>query len=96
MYIKGMKDLTERIFDFCSNKPTEQIILIDGLESAFVGLARRGAITAACYDYERCIEVLINEGGMSKEEAVDFVEYNIDKNWVGCNTPFFVNKFDDS
>ena len=88
-----MKDITERIFDFCSEKPADQIILIDGLENAFVGLTRRGTITAACYDYEKCIKVLMSEGEMTKEEAVHFVEYNIDKNWVGANTPFFVNRF---
>ena len=61
------KKLSERIFDFCSEK-TEHIVLIDGLEEAFVGCVRRNKISAACYDYEKAMSVLTDEG-LTEEQA---------------------------
>jgi hypothetical protein len=87
------KDLTERIFDFCSEKNDHHIVLIDGIENSFVGVVRRGGVVAACYDYEMCISILEGDSDMTREEAVEFIEYNIDKNWVGKNTPFFIKTF---
>jgi hypothetical protein len=87
------KDLNERIFDFCSEKNDHHIVLIDGIENAFVGVVRRGNVVAACYDYEKSVTILRGDNEMTSAEAEEFIEYNIDKNWVGKNTPFFIKPF---
>lgn len=87
-------DLTERIFDFCSKK-AGHIVLIDGLEEAFVGCVMRNKMSAACYDYEKAIIVLVDQG-LTEEQAYEYIEENIDRNWVGANTPFFIRNFKQS
>jgi hypothetical protein len=86
------KNLGERIFDFCS-EGAGHIVLIDGLEGAFIGCVRRGQISAACYDYKVAVKLLVEDNGLTEMEACAYIEENIDKNWVGANTPFFMRNF---
>lgn len=64
-------------------------IILDGYESAFVGIARRcGQPSVAAYSYSKIIDELRRE--MSYDEAVEFFEFNIGGAWMGENTPVFI------
>ena len=70
----------------------EDILLADGFEDAFIGLAERcGQPTIAAYDIERCIEILIQRDGMTPEEAVEFFSFNVIGAYAGELTPTFLH-----
>ena len=70
----------------------DKILFLDGFDEAFVGVVSYfGREPVACYDRDKCIEVLI-KGGMTHEEAEDFFSYNTEGAWVGEFTPAFITK----
>lgn len=69
----------------------DEILLADGFEDALIGVVD-GACRSpvACYDYARCIEILM-EGGMDEIEACEFMEFNVVGAYVGEHTPLFLH-----
>ena len=67
--------------------PEEGLLLADG----FLGTARRfdWHLPVACYDYDRCIQILM-EDGCTHEEASEHFEFNVIGAWVGEQTPVFL------
>jgi len=47
-------------------------LLADGFENAFIGIARIFTRALACYDYQRCIDILVLRDKMTHEEAVEY------------------------
>lgn len=72
----------------------EGIISLDGFEDAFIGVVERIGMDfpVACYDYEKCIQILMSRDGMSREDALDFFYFNVAGGWLGERTPFFLRK----
>ena len=74
---------------------TEQsdLLIADGLDEAFIGVAHRFGIyePVAAYDREKCIEILMLTG-MDRESAEEHFEYNIIGAWVGEQTPIFIER----
>ena len=65
-------------------------VLCDGLEAAFIGVCRKfGQETVALYDYHKCIDIRMEDGG-TYEEVVEDLEFNTMGAWVGTSTPAFV------
>lgn len=63
----------------------------DGFDAALIGTGRRaGSDDVLVYDYEQCLAVLIMDG-MSDEEAIEYMEYNVVGAYVGKATPIFVH-----
>lgn len=78
----------EQVAEFCADE--EEVVLADGFEEAFIGLVwRLGMEPVAMYDYDRCLEILIGRDGLSEEEAIEHLEYNVMGAWVGDRTPAF-------
>ena len=72
-----------------------EAILFDGLEDALIGICNRyGQPSIALYDYEKCIEIFMRDGG-SYEEAVEHFDYNTIGTWAGENTPAFMHRLND-
>ena len=70
-------------------------IFFDGLEDALVGVCRRfGMPSVAMYDYEKCVEIFMADGG-SYEEVVEYLEYNTLGTWAGDSTPAFFVRFNE-
>ena len=42
------------------------------------------------YDYDLCIDVLIQRDEMSLQEAYEFMDYNVVGSYVGEETPLFI------
>lgn len=74
-----------------------EAILWDGLDDALVGVARRcGQPTLAVYDYEKCIEVFMRgDPGMTYEDAVEWIEFNVVGGWIGEMTPVMLVRPED-
>tara|TARA_R110002020_G_scaffold106966_1_gene248706 strand:+ start:1543 stop:1818 length:276 start_codon:yes stop_codon:yes gene_type:complete len=72
-----MKQMTrEEIDDFCGlAAPNESIIVPDGLDGAFIGIATEEEPPQAVYSIERCIQILTKD--MSQEEAEEYFWFNV-------------------
>lgn len=79
------KELTEWI----QERTLDEVVLYDGFDEAFIGIARRGMATVAVYDIKSCIECLIRNG-LEEADAIDYFEYNTMGTHVGENTPVFM------
>ena len=67
------------------------MVTADGFETAFVAVAfRYNGNDIAVYDYDLCIDVLIDRDTMSVEEAHEFMSYNVIGAYVGEQTPLFI------
>lgn len=70
-----------------------EALLADGFDDALVGIARRcGQPTLAVYDYGLGIKVLMDRDGMSYEEAVEWMEFNVVGAWFGEHTPIWLDR----
>ncbi len=70
----------------------EEILLADGFEEAFLGIARQFNKAFALYDWDKCINVLMKRDGMDRDEAIEFFDFNVQGAYVGENTPAFLTK----
>ena len=69
------------------------LLKADGFDEAILGVVQRMGIQAICYDQDKVIDILM-EDGMSLEEAVEYFEFNIAGAWVGESTPFFMQRME--
>lgn len=63
----------------------------DGFDGALIGVVN-GACRqpVACYDYARCIEILM-EDGMDELVACEYMEFNVIDAFMGEMTPLFLH-----
>ena len=85
----------EEIEDFLSDEypavDWEEIVLFDDIPEAFVGVAERfGMDPVAAYDYDKCIEIYMEDGG-TQEDAEEHFGFNVIGTWAGDRTPVFLH-----
>lgn len=73
------------------NHPDQDILLADGFEEAFMGIAYQFDKPIALFDKEKCIAILARD--MSREEAEEYFSFNVEGAYVGPQTPAFFEKF---
>jgi hypothetical protein len=73
------------------NYPDEDILIPDGFEEAFVGIAMQFNKAIAIFDKQKCIEILCRD--MSREDALEYFYYNVEGAYVGERTPAFLDFF---
>lgn len=69
-------------------------INFDGLEAAIIGFAwpwQSKRQKVAVYDYDKIVDLLVERDGMEREEAIEFIDYNIDGLYAGEQTPVIVH-----
>ena len=73
------------------NKP----LLAEGFDSAVLGMSR-GTLgeDVAVYSIDRCIDVLVKRDGMSEDEAIEYMNFNVLDAYMGPMTPIFVYEMD--
>ena len=63
-----------------------------GLEDAIIGItngiASDGLIVL---DHQKCVEIFMERDGMSHEEAIEWMSYNVTGAFMGEHTPIFVD-----
>lgn len=67
-------------------------LLAEGFAEAFLGLGTQFNTEVALYDYERCVQILMERDGLSYEEAVEHLEFNVTGAYVGPHTPVFLRQ----
>ena len=60
----------------------------DGFDAAIVGVTD-GGVVRVVYDYETCVRVLMADG-MSEEDAIEHMSFNVMGSYVGEQTPIFI------
>jgi|TARA_B100001094_G_scaffold270120_1_gene274788 hypothetical protein len=66
-------------------------MLADGFDDAILGMCIQfGGEPLVAYDYEKCVVLLMEKDGLTRTEAIDFMEFNVIGSYVGLNTPVFI------
>ena len=67
----------------------------DGFDNAIIGVARQfNQPEKLVYDYSKCVEILMCRDEMSKDDAVEFMEFNVVGAYVGEQTPIWMMPMD--
>jgi len=81
--------IVEQINDRIGEEEAAEIVLFDGMEAAFVGLAERfemdGHRYFAVYSYKKMVEILSED--MDDTDAMEYLEFNTVGLYAGPNTP---------
>jgi len=90
-----------------SDLPVEEVIsiigeeapgalLASGFDEAILGIGSGGGSSEpiVVYDYDECVEVLIRRDGMTREDAIEHMDYNVTGGFVGERTPFFMRRIE--
>ena len=74
-----------------------EMLVADEFAEAFMGVSAQnpGRPMLAVYDYGKCVKILMRNGPMSEEDAVDYIEYNTTGAWHGDRTPIFLHPFEN-
>jgi len=67
----------------------EGALILDGLNDAIVGVSDCGLLI---YDYDKTIKIFMERDGMTTEEAIEWVDYNV--MGVQCNEKGFIMMYD--
>ena len=69
----------------------EQTLLMDGFDKALLGFgSQAGQGCLSIYSYDKLVEVCVEDMGMSKEEAFEYIAYNILCTYMGEKTPIIL------
>lgn len=66
-----------------------EAMFADGFDDAIIGYDVNGC---AIYDYDKCLNILV-EQDMTREEAHEYMEFNVVNTYVGDFTPIFMHGF---
>ncbi len=65
-------------------------LVADGLDAAIIGYGHQfPKEPVLVYDYDKCVEVFMGQG-MSREEAIEWMEFNVVSAYMGKGTPIFI------
>ncbi len=68
------------------------MLLANGFEEAFIGVGTQFTKALAIYDLEKMVAILMKRDGMSRDEAEEFIEFNVTGAWMGEMTPVFLRR----
>ena len=68
----------------------EEALLADGFEQALLGHTQ-GPNIVAVYEYDLCVHILMDRDGMTCEEAIEYMDFNVTGSYVGKKTPIFIS-----
>lgn len=81
----------EEMIDHTVSEHADTILIPDGLEAAFVGLDMNSEMPRAVFSRELAIEILMRQGQMSYEDAVEYYEFNVAGAYLGRQTPLWIS-----
>ena len=71
------------------------LVLPDRYNHAIIGICYSfGGENKTAYDLDKVIKVLVEEDGMTNEEAEEFFDFNILGSYVGETTPVYIRTYD--
>ena len=84
----------EEISTYIEEQGMSGVLLADGLEDALIGVSCGFGPNKAIYDWEKCVKIFTERDGMSYEEAVEWMDFNVTGAYVGEQTPEFIFLYD--
>tara|TARA_R110002051_G_scaffold294623_1_gene360093 strand:- start:55 stop:357 length:303 start_codon:yes stop_codon:yes gene_type:complete len=69
----------------------DDLLFADSFDDAIVGVAVGNDSGRVVYDAEQMVDILVQKENMSREEALEFLEFNTFCAYVGERTPIYVN-----
>jgi len=84
----------KQIIEFVEQYPeeaVENVVLLDGLDEAFVGLIAQEDAYVAVYSVGRILDILIKRDSMDYSDAMEFYDFNIGALNVGPQSPLFMD-----
>jgi len=88
-YEQEIKDLEDSLRKW-DEEHDDGPLFADGFDDALIGVGMQFSREVAVYDYDKCLDILIQRDGMDIEGAIDYMEYNVVGAYVGNSTPVFV------
>jgi hypothetical protein len=82
-----MNPIRERISD---EYPDLLVMDPEYLDAAIVGVVTRIGLEAVCYDMDKVIRLLVEHDGMTEDDAMEYIDFNMRGAWVGEHTPVFL------
>ena len=73
--------------------PNEDTYYADGFEDCIIGVLTEGEVPRVVYDKWGMVTVL-QEEGMTWEDAVEFLEFNVWGAYIGPGTPVYLRTFE--
>ena len=70
---------------------SEGTLYADGFKDALIGVGYQFNQQVAIYDYAECVHILERQG-MTREEALEYMEFNVTGAYVGRATPVFLTQ----
>jgi hypothetical protein len=71
----------------------------DGFDSAIMGTASvwngNERVEVLVYDIYKMVEQLVIRDGMSADEALEYIDFNIENVYIGKDTPIIVWEYND-
>lgn len=61
------------------------------LDEAIVGVVERINFSAVCYDPNKIVSLLVEYDGLTEEDAIEHMEFNMLGSYVGEHTPVFLS-----
>jgi hypothetical protein len=67
-----------------------EILVADGLDAAIIGVTEGVSEPVVAYDYDKCVEIFRIRDGMTEEDALEHMSFNVTGAYVGPRTPIFI------
>ena len=67
----------------------DEMLVADGLDAAIIGVSE-SMEPVVVYDWDKCIEIFRERDGMTEEDAMEYMSFNVTGAYVGARTPIFV------
>jgi hypothetical protein len=64
----------------------------EGLDEALMGYGEQAGQTVAVYDYDKCLTILMERDGSSREDAAEHMSYNVAGTSLPGKTPVFLER----
>lgn len=69
------------------------LLFADGFDGAILGVAERcGSPQVVVYDYDKCVDILVARDGMTEDEAIEWMGFNVVGAYAGERTPWFMHR----
>lgn len=80
-------DETNILDRILANYSDEELMVADGLDNAVIGIDEMSM--RLIYSVSKCIDIFIDEQGMTHEEALEWFSFNTEGSYVGEKTPIW-------
>jgi hypothetical protein len=68
------------------------LIILEGFDAAILGVGESAGWDSprVVYDYQKCLDVLMEQNNWEREDAIEWMDYNVINVYMGKGNPVFV------